>query len=67
MGKIDIETKRYMTNPDVFADAFNYYLHQGQPVIRPEALREVDPTELTAVYGNGTHIPVQKFRDILKM
>lgn len=67
MGKIDIETKRYMTNPEVFADAFNYYLHQGQPVIRPEALREVDPTELTAVYGNGAHIPVQKFRDILKM
>ncbi len=66
MGKLDIETKKYMQNPEVFADAFNYFLHGGRPVIQPADLREVDSTELALIYGGRPRVPVQKFRDVLK-
>ena len=50
-----------------FADAFNYLLYDGDQVITPEELRELDTTELTVPYGNNSRVPVQKYRDLLKM
>ena len=47
MGAIDTEGKQYLSNPVFFADAFNYLLYDGEQVINPEELRELDTTELT--------------------
>ena len=67
MGAIDTEGKQYLSNPVFFADAFNYLLYDGEQVINPEELRELDTTELTSAYGNNARVPVQKYRDLLKL
>jgi len=40
MGKLDSATKAFFSNPYVFADIFNYWLHDGEQVIDPEHLKE---------------------------
>ena len=67
MGAMDTEGKQYLSNPVFFADAFNYLLYDGKQVIKPEALRELDTTELAVPYGNNARVPVQKYRDLLKL
>ena len=64
---MDTEGKQYLSNPVFFADAFNYLLYDGEQVIKPEELQELDTTELTVPYGNNARAPVQKYRDLLKM
>ena len=39
MGNIDIVTKHYLEDSRIFADAFNYFIYDGKPVIQPEQLR----------------------------
>lgn len=63
----DTETKQYISRPEIFADAFNFLLYNGDQVIQPESLQSVDTTEITAPYGNGAKIPVQKYRDNMKI
>ena len=46
MGRADTATKNFMRQNDVFADAFNFFLYQGYPVIDPGRLRELNPAEL---------------------
>ena len=70
MGKTDVCTKEYMSNPRIFADAFNYYFFHGKQVVKPEELTVQDVTELTLPYGKGKEeliIPTQRFRDIMKL
>ena len=67
MGKLDTQTKQYISNPQIFADAFNYLLYNGEQIIRPETLRPVDTTEVIVPYGNGARTPVQKYRDNMKI
>ena len=67
MGVMDTEGKQYLSNPVIFADAFNYLLYDGEQVIKPEELKELDTTELTVPYGNNARVPVQKYRDLLKL
>ncbi len=67
MGAVDTEGKQYLSNRVFFADAFNYLLYDGDQVIKPEELRELDTAELTVPYGNKARVPVQKYRDLLKM
>lgn len=45
MGTKDILSKEYFSNPVFFADAFNYIINNGEPVIRPENLYPVDASE----------------------
>lgn len=67
MGAADTITKAYMRENVVFADAFNYLIYDGKPVIEPEKLKELDATEIALPFGNGdTEEAVQKYRDILK-
>ncbi len=67
MSDTDTLTKQFVRDTEVFADAFNYYLHDGECVIQPEQLRAADTTEVVVPYGEdktGIRIqPVQKFRD----
>ncbi|MBO4902013.1 MAG: transposase [Lachnospiraceae bacterium] len=67
MGRKDTITKQYLARPDIFADAFNYYLFGGRPVIRPDDLNEQDPTELTVVRRAERLLTDQKMRDVLKL
>lgn len=67
MGVMDTEGKQYLSNPVFFADAFNYLLYDGEQVIKPEELQELDTTELAVPYGNNARVPVQKYRDLLKL
>lgn len=66
--KADTITKDYISDTEVFADVFNYYIYGGQQVILPEQLEERDSTELALPYGaDGAIVPIQKFRDAQKM
>lgn len=67
MGKIDTETKAFMSDPARFADAFNYLIYDGQPVIKPEELKPLDTTEIAIPYGNKVRAHKQKYRDVLKL
>lgn len=67
MGKLDAESKQYVNSPRIFADAFNYILYDGDSVIKPEGLRAVDTTEIAIPYGNGARIPIERYRDTLKI
>ena len=42
MGVIDTEGKQYMSRNIIFADAFNYLLYDGEQVIGPQKLKELD-------------------------
>ena len=63
----DTLTKAYMERPDVFADAFNFLIYDGEPVIRPEALREMDAAALALPFGtDGSQHSAQRVRDVFK-
>lgn len=66
--KADTVTKDFMSDTNVFADVFNYYIYGGQQVIFPEQLTERDSVKLALPYGtDGKVVPVQRFRDVQKM
>ena len=63
----DTLTKAFMERPDIFADAFNFLLYDGEQVIKPEELREMDTTSIALPFGtDGVQVPVQKYRDVFK-
>ena len=67
MGKVDTVTKKYLRQSSVFADIFNFYLYEGQQVIHPGQLRELDPAEISMPYGaDRKGEPVQRYRDLFK-
>lgn len=71
MGLRDAVTKEYMRENTVFADAFNFYMYNGESVIDPHSLVEMDTTEIALPFfvegskGIQTESE-QKYRDILK-
>lgn len=67
MGALDTEGKKYFSNNLFFADVFNFLLYDGEEVIKADELSEVDATEITVPYGNNARLPVQKYRDLLKI
>lgn len=55
-------------NREIFADVFNKYLYSGSQVLKPDNLKELDPTELMIVSKKGRVQGVSgKQRDLLKM
>ena len=68
MSDKDSVSKKYLQDKDRFADLFNFYLYDGQQVIQPEQLREMDTTAVSLPYGQeGKVSSVQKQRDIIKV
>ena len=64
----DSVSKKYLQDKDRFADLFNFYLYDGQQIIQPAQLREMDTTAITLPYGqDGKVSSVQKQRDIIKV
>ncbi len=67
MGEVDIKSKAYLGQADVFADVFNYYIYGGQQVICPERLQACDITEISVPYGTDSFgSEIQRYRDLLK-
>ncbi len=67
MADKDTVTKEYMQDNAVFADAFNFYCYGGRQVIDPDQLKSIDTTAIALPYGNSETVPVQKYRDVLKV
>ena len=68
MSDKDNVSKKYLQDKDRFADLFNFYLYDGQQIIQPAQLREMDTTAITLPYGqDGRVSSVQKQRDIIKV
>ena len=70
MGDTDVLTKEYMKDAEVFADVLNYFLYDGEKVIDPEELHELDTTELASLYEESDSSKekktIQVYRDVLK-
>lgn len=68
LGVKDTVTTKYMRQNEIFADAFNYFIYDGEQVINPENLEELDTREIHVPYGGekGAKQAVQKTRDVIK-
>ena len=68
IGAADAVTKAYIRKNEVFADAFNYFMYDGEQKIRPEQLRELDTTEIAILLNEkDTKIIKYKDRNIIKI
>ena len=67
MGLRGTLEKQYLRSNKRFADAFNYFLYDGEQVVDPDKLHEIDSTEIAMPYGkDGAKSPVQRFRDQIR-
>lgn len=66
MGRMNTITKDYMSVPERFADCFNYYLFNGEQVIKASNLEPRDPTSITIIPADTKEETVEKIRDLLK-
>ena len=68
MGLKDTVTAKYMGQNEIFADVFNYFIYNGEQVIDPDSLEELDTLEVDVPYGgeDGAQQPVQRTRDVIK-
>lgn len=67
MGVKDAAAKQFLADNRRFADVCNYFLYQGEEIIRPESLQEQDGEELLYLSGKDQkEIFLQRWRDILK-
>ena len=53
MGALDAVGKQYFSDNFRFADAFNYLIYDGEPVIKADELAELDATHIAVPFGNG--------------
>jgi hypothetical protein len=68
LGIKDTATTKYMRQNEIFADAFNYFVYNGEQVIKPDSLEELDTRQVEVPYGGveGAEQPIQKTRDVIK-
>lgn len=65
MGLKDTVMTKYMKQNDIFADVCNYFIYDGEQVIDPDSLEELDTREVDVPYSgvDGAKQPVQKTGD----
>lgn len=64
----DTVTKEYMQDNETFADVFNFLLYDGEQVIQPQQLRQMDTTQIALIQNSDeTSESVQKYRDVVKV
>ena len=56
-----------MSHRDIIADAFNFYIYDGEQVIQPDRLQKIDTAEIALPYGNDSDMLVQRLRDNLML
>ena len=67
MGNKDIATKNFIEKNSIFADVFNFFIYDGEQVIKPDTLQPLDTTEIIL----NTKLPInknslKKYRDVIK-
>ena len=67
MGDKDNEIKKFIEKNRIFADVFNYYIYDGEQVIKPDDLQQLDSTEIVL----NKKLPIdknsiKKYRDVIK-
>ena len=70
--RMDDTTRVYFSDPVVVADAFNYLLYSGNPVIKPESLTPLDPAEVFQPSVDGLPLEMRQksvslYRDAVKL
>lgn len=63
MGQTDTITKQYMKNQQIFADAFNFFIYNGNQQILPEQLHPLDSVYAEMLPDDSS---VQRVRDGLE-
>ncbi len=71
MGNADKSTRDYINDADVFADAFNFLMYDGDSVVDAESLKPLDTSQLLNVFGidgadNKKNEFVQRYRDSVR-
>lgn len=66
LGRKDNVSKEYLSKSEYFADAFNYYLYDGERVIDPDDLKEREPSVSVKIGRSGKGTVQGRIRDILK-
>lgn len=68
MGLKDTATTKYMKQNNIFADIFNFFVYDGEQVIHPDSLEELDTMQIEVPYGGekGAEQPVQRTKDVIK-
>ena len=71
MAEADIYTKNYISQNDIFADVFNFFIYGGEQVIKPESLKDESNAESAIVFidnekGGEKGESTQKYRDVFK-
>ena len=67
MGDKDNATINFMRKDENFADAFNFLIFDGKPVIKPENLTSVDSAVLSFPENKGKKVKsLKKYRDVAK-
>ncbi len=67
MGRTDTQSRHYLSANSYFSDLFNYVLYNGEQIILPKNLKELDTSEIIVPYGNGAGVPRKKVRDLFKV
>ncbi|MBQ9981840.1 MAG: transposase [Oscillospiraceae bacterium] len=67
MSTTDTVTKEFISDNEVFADVVNFLIFDGEKVVTPDSLVEMDSTSVAVPYGtDNSGTPVQKERDVVK-
>ena len=56
MGDKENKTKKFIEKNRIFADVFNYFIYDGEQVIKPEDLQQLDTTEIVL----NKELPIDK-------
>lgn len=59
--------KNYMRGSDIFADAFNFLIYNGEARIQSQSLQERDVTELAVLFSNDSVKMKQKYNRNIAM
>ena len=67
MPETDVFTKNYISQNEVFADVFNFFIYNGRRVVKPESLKDESPEESAIFFIDGKKTETaQRYRDVLK-
>ncbi len=64
--KKDVKSKEFLQKPENFADAFNYYLFNGEQVIKESDLIDRDAEELIFIGKSKSGEAYRRLRDLLR-
>lgn len=67
MAEIDNLAKKFISDNARFAELFNYFIYDSEPVISPDDLKPAETEEIVLPYANGKKGHIQRYRDTLKL